>query len=87
MRIELSHQQRMTMLVAMPGETISPHQLADILGGDPYQYNLTAQAGRLTLPHIWRGRNLRIIKQPVINLLTSTPSLLWQDVSSTVGER
>lgn len=66
------------MLRDMPGETISPQQLASILGGEPYQYNLSAKYGRLTLPHVWRGRNLRIIKQPVINLLYEEVCTQWQ---------
>jgi hypothetical protein len=53
----------------LPGETISPTELAKAVGGTPYSYNLSAREGRLTLPHLWRGRNLRIFKQPVMRLL------------------
>lgn len=57
------------MLRGIPGETISPAQLAKVAGGDPYAYNLMARQGKLDLPHLWRGRNLRIWKEPVIRLI------------------
>lgn len=56
-------------LKSLPSETISPSQLAKVTGGDPYYYNLAAKNGSLELPHLWHGRNLRIWKQPVIELL------------------
>ena len=65
----MSHDERMELLKAQPGETISPAILARILGGDPYVYNLTARDGKLKLPHMWRGRNLRIFKAPLLRLL------------------
>lgn len=69
--------ERIQWLQSLPAETISPRQLADVLGGEPYQYNLSAQIGKLTLPHIWRGRNLRILKQPVIKLLSEGVTQSW----------
>lgn len=65
----MSHEERMELLKAQPGETISPAILARILGGNPYAYNLAAKEGKLLLPHVWRGRNLRIIKAPLVRLL------------------
>lgn len=65
----MSHEERMELLKAQPGETISPAILARILGGNPYAYNLAAKEGKLPLPHVWRGRNLRIIKAPLVRLL------------------
>lgn len=50
-------------------ETISPTQLSMILGGMPYSYNLAAREGRLDLPHVFRGRNLRIFTAPLIKIL------------------
>ncbi len=50
-------------------ETVSPSELAMLLGGRPYIYNIMAKDGSLTLPYIWRGRNLRVFKEPVLNLL------------------
>jgi len=43
--------------------------MAKVDGGDPYSYNLAAREGKLELPHMWRGRNLRIWKEPVIKLI------------------
>ena len=65
----MSHDDRMELLKAQPGETISPAILARILGGNPYAYDLAAKEGQLPLPHVWRGRNLRIIKAPLLRLL------------------
>lgn len=65
----MTHEERLELLQMQPGETISPTVLAQILGGMPYQYNLEAKAGKLTLPHMWRGRNLRIFKSPLIKIL------------------
>lgn len=56
-------------LRALPGETISPQELAKVAGGNAYSYNLAAKEGKLDLPHLWRGRNLRIWKGPVIRLI------------------
>lgn len=56
-------------LRSLPGETISPAELAKVAGGSPYSYNLAAKEGKLDLPHLWRGRNLRIWKGPVIRLI------------------
>lgn len=65
----MSHQERIALLESLPGETISPAQLSQILGGNPYSYSLSAKRGQLDLPHIWRGRNLRIYKQPLLDIL------------------
>lgn len=66
----MTHEARIALLRAQPGETISPGVLAEVLGGKPYTYNVMAKNGQLSLPHIWRGRNLRVFKQPLIELLT-----------------
>ena len=65
----MTREEKLEMLRALPTETISPRQLAVICGGDPYTYNLMAKEGKLDLPHLWRGRNLRIWKDPVIKLI------------------
>ncbi len=65
----MTSQEKIDWLRALPGETISPRQLAKVAGGDPYAYNLAARVGKLELPHLWRGRNLRIWKAPVIRLI------------------
>lgn len=78
----MSHEERIAMLEAQPGETISPTVAARILGGSPYAYNLTAKEGRLKLPHIWRGRNLRILKTPLLKMIRDgydVTSSLWAD--------
>ena len=61
--------EKIEWLKSLPGETISPKQLAVVDGGYPYGYNVAAKEGKLNLPHIWRGRNLRIWKDPVIKLI------------------
>lgn len=65
----MTREEKLELLRSSPGETISPAVLAKVAGGDPYSYNLAARAGQLTLPHLWRGRNLRIWKEPVIRLI------------------
>ena len=65
----MTTQEKIDWLRELPDETISPAQLAKVAGGDPYSYNLAAKDGKLELPHIWRGRNLRIWKEPVIRLI------------------
>lgn len=65
----MTREEKLAWLRAIPTETISPSQLAKVDGGDPYYYNIAAKEGKLNLPHIWRGRNLRIWKDPVIKLI------------------
>ena len=68
----MTREEKLSFLRALPGETISPKQLAMVAGGDPYLYNVSAKAGQLDLPHLWRGRNLRIWKEPVIRRIGGT---------------
>lgn len=65
----MTHDERITYLKGLPKETISPTELSRVIGGNPYVYNLAAREGLLTLPYIWRGRNLRIFKEPLLRLL------------------
>lgn len=65
----MTREEKLQLLRDIPGETISPTLAARMLGGTPYIYNLEAKAGRLMLPHMWRGRNLRIFKGPLITLI------------------
>ena len=65
----MTREEKLEWLRSLPTETISPRQLAMVDGGDPYSYNIAAKEGKLNLPHIWRGRNLRIWKDPVIKLI------------------
>jgi hypothetical protein len=65
----VTREEKLEWLRGLPGETISPSQLAMVDGGDPYSYNIAAKEGKLELPHMWRGRNLRIWKEPVIKLI------------------
>jgi len=65
----MTREEKIDWLRSLPSETISPQQLAVVDGGDPYSYNLAAKEGKLELPHLWRGRNLRIWKDPVIRLI------------------
>ena len=62
--------EQIIFLKQLPSETISPSVMALVAGGDPYSYNLMAKEGKLDVPHFWRGRNLRIWKQPVIRLIS-----------------
>ena len=65
----MNSNEKVRWLESLPGETISPSELAMVAGGSPYSYNLAAKEGKLDLPHLWRGRNLRIWKGPVIRLI------------------
>ena len=65
----MTREEKVAWLLSLPSETTSPKQLAMIDGGDPYSYNIAAKEGKLLLPHLWRGRNLRIWKDPVIKMI------------------
>lgn len=65
----MTHDERIAYLNGIPEETISPKQLAAVIGGNPYGFNLSAKAGKLKIPHEWRGRNLRIYKEPLLRLI------------------
>ena len=65
----MTREEKLVWLRSLPGETISPSDLALVAGGNAYSYNVAAKEGRLDLPHLWRGRNLRIWKEPVIRLI------------------
>jgi len=66
---QMTREEKIEWLRSLPSETISPKVLSMVAGGDPYWYNLTAKEGRLDIPHFWRGRNLRIWKEPVIRMI------------------
>jgi hypothetical protein len=66
----MTTEEKVAFLKQLPSETISPSVMALVAGGDPYSYNLMAKEGKLDVPHFWRGRNLRIWKQPVIKLIS-----------------
>jgi hypothetical protein len=66
----MTTEEKVAFLKQLPSETISPSVMALVAGGDPYSYNLAAKEGKLDVPHFWRGRNLRIWKQPVIKLIS-----------------
>ncbi len=51
------------------GATCSPRELAQVLGGNPYYYNVAAKNGTLGYDHEWHGRNLRIFTESVIKRL------------------
>ena len=65
----MTRDEKLDWLRSLPDETISPSQLAVVAGGKPYSYNVAAKEGKLDLPHLWRGRNLRIWKESVIRLI------------------
>ncbi len=65
----MTHAERIDYLESLDRETISPNELAMLIGGNPYYYNIAAKTGNLTFPYIWRGRNLRIFRQPVLDLI------------------
>ena len=65
----MTKDEKIQFLRSLETETISPSVLAVVAGGDPYQYNVAAKEGKLDIPHFWRGRNLRIWKEPVIRLI------------------
>ena len=51
------------------GPTCSSRQLASVLGGQPYYYNIQAKNGTLPFQSFWRGRALRISTESVIKFL------------------
>lgn len=72
----MTHEERIAYLKGLPKETISPTELSRVIGGNPYVYNVAAKEGQLTLPHIWRGRNLRIFKEPLLRLLENRKEIV-----------
>lgn len=52
------------------GPECSPRQLAGVLGGNPYYYNVAAKDGTLDFDHHWRGNALRIYTESVIKKIT-----------------
>lgn len=73
----MTHDEKIALLRGREEETVAPWVVAKVLGGDPYWYTVAAKAGKLELPHMWRGRNLRIYKQPLIRLIEK--GLLWYE--------
>jgi len=65
----MTREEKIEWLESLPGEMISPCQLAVVTGESSYAYNVQAKEGKLALPHEWHGRNLRIWKWPVIKLI------------------
>ncbi len=65
----MTHAEKLAYLDNLGRETLSPSEVAMLLGGRPFLYNIMAKDGSLKLPYIWRGRNLRIFVQPVLKLL------------------
>lgn len=77
----MTHDEKIAFLRGREEETVAPWVVAKVLGGDPYWYTVAAKAGKLELPHMWRGRNLRIYKQPLIRLIEK--GLIWHDDHQT----
>lgn len=48
------------------GTTCSPRELAKVLGGQPYWFNVRARNGTLGYDFEWHGRSLRIYTESVI---------------------
>lgn len=65
----MTREEKIAWLESLPSETISPSVLALVAGGDPYKYNIQAKQGELDIPHFWIGRNLRIWKGFVIEMI------------------
>ena len=65
----MTREEKLAWLRELPGETISPKVLSIVDGGDPYTFNIMAKEGKLNIPHYWRGRNLRIWKSYVIQMI------------------
>ena len=51
------------------GPTCSSRELASVLGGQPYYYNVQAKKGILPFTFFWRGRALRVSTESVIRFL------------------
>lgn len=51
------------------GPTCSSRQLASVLGGQPYYYNVQAKKGILPFEFFWRGKALRVFTESVIKKL------------------
>ena len=54
------------------GPVCSPKQLASVLGGQPYYFNVAAKNGTLDYDFYWSGRALKIYTESVIKKITAT---------------
>lgn len=72
----MTQSEKIQYLDSIESETISPTQLAKVFGGDPYTFNQMQKEGRLQFPHIMMGRNLRIFKEPIKQLLLGNQDYL-----------
>lgn len=49
---------------------ISPRELAALVGGNPYSYNISAREGHLGLQYVFAGNRLKISTASVLKYLT-----------------
>ncbi len=70
MNLKCSSREEQVRYLRSCGPTCSPRQLAQVLGGQPYYYNVAAKNGTLGFESMWRGRNLRIYTEDVIKKIT-----------------
>lgn len=66
----MTREEKLAWLESLPGEMISPAQLAVVTGGDRYTYNCAAREGKLNLPYEWHGI-------PVSALRKLKDSVMW----------
>lgn len=78
----MDHTEKVSYLENLKSETISPTQLAKVLGGRPFAYNQAAKNGNLALPHFFRGSNLRIFRQPVLDLIRGNTRTVPQNTTT-----
>lgn len=69
-----THDERIAYLESLECETLTPRAAAAVLGGTPYLLNVMAKRDLLPMPYMWRGRNLRIFRVPLIKLLKGEQS-------------
>jgi len=73
----MTHDEKIAFLRGRDEETVAPWVVAKVLGGDPYWYTVAARAGKLDLPHVFRGKNLRIYKEPLLRLIEK--GVIWNE--------
>lgn len=60
-------------LKAWPQTFVSPMQASKLLGCDPYSLNISAREGKLHIPHVFCGRNLKISRAGLLEFCGEKP--------------
>lgn len=66
----MSAADKVRAMIADGKTSMSPKELAELIGGCAYSYNVAAREGCLGIPFMFRGNRLRISTAGVLKYLT-----------------